>query len=116
MGKKTSVDIHDLYAGMDVAEGTFAYTDMPNHASEVCAWATYDGKKTAVDINFSRDTTQVNQQCLNGHIGCFGGDRTTMVSRTDLDAECTYDQTMGLNVAIHTAKLKPMDLTILSAV
>jgi len=101
--KKTSVDIHDLYAGIDVDAGTFAYTDMPNHASEVCAFATYDGKEIAVDINWSRDTTRMTQQCLNGHTGCFGTVKQTMVSKPDMDAKCNYDQTMGLNMDIQTS-------------
>jgi len=98
----SSVTINDLFAGVDVEEGSLSYTSLPNHAPEACGFGAFETRSVSPQIDWVQGMgdfydSHINAYCIHGHYGCWGkeDDLATYTNVGDYDKKqsCEFKKT-----------------------
>ena len=70
----SKININNIYAGYDLIDSIkLSYDDRPNKSPEACAIRVYSSDAYKVNIiNGFDDNNNINIQCINGDVGCYG--------------------------------------------
>ena len=98
----SKITINDLFAGMDVEQGSLQYLDIPNHAPEACGFGTFGSKVSSPTIDYVSNMddfydTKFNVYCIHGHYGCWGKEDDleafTNIGDYDKKQQCEFKST-----------------------
>jgi len=107
---KSDITVYNLYAGIDIEEGTYSYSDRPNKAPEACAVMTYlyfeDSGNTYTTTVTVDDNANIQTGCIVGHIGCRGNDVVTDLGETDAIDSCTSKQLLSSSSTTSSSFMK----------
>ena len=75
--KSSIIDITNVYAGYDLEDDNeLSYDDRPNKSPEACAIRIFSSDAYQVENTFddelNGEINNINIQCINGDVGCFG--------------------------------------------